>query len=261
MRTLTVFIFFNLLHCYIFSQTVPLFTQLGLKGNVKKVIEKEYYCEKNLQDIEATILVSKYSIQFYENNKVKNETFLHQGKAIQKNYSINGILESLYYEFSEDGKPELIDSFFYLQNGFIDKKIVFHFDNNGRYSPKKVYVPIQVYQYKYDEFFNIISIKHGYYDKKDFGFNGINPLLDPKIFNSNIEGLNESIWDEIPANETVSKNIETYDKTTNTSFRYSESFEEANFQYSYDNKNNWIKRISFSGSKPIRIQTRDILYY
>jgi hypothetical protein len=238
-----------------------------LKGKAKKVVERMYSAEKNLDETEAKELLNKFVVQFYENGVKKSETSFHEEDAVQYNYNIKGQIASIYFEFSDKMKPIIIDSSIYNGNNVLEKKATFLFDIHHRYGATDTWVETDTYKYNYSEYGDLTSIDHTYLEKSSdvpcvFC---IKPTLEEmyqlkeKVF-QNLE-FTSNVWSEIPYDETVSKQIAKTDKASDTTYRYSENKESIKLEYTYDSFKNWTKCVLFAGSVPFRIFLREISYY
>jgi hypothetical protein len=212
---------------------------LGMKGSVKKVIEKEYKAEEKMGEVEAVELISKATFSFYENGKIKNE-FFGKWYPIQNNYNKNGQLVSTYLEFSDNGDVLKMDSIFYNSNNLIEKKMIINLEKNGSDSKFEKYETKKCYQYKYSSNNDLVAID--YMDE----YNSIDnpPCYSCKeIHQSNLGSKRDYLNAKLE--EVIDNNWEKG---------------HVEFKYEYDQRNNWIKCIYIVGS-PFKIITREITYY
>jgi len=239
---------------------------MKIQGKVKRVTEKYFLPEKNLNEIEMKELLSKKIFTFYENGSLRAEIDF-KGGITQYNYSMDGQLISAYYDFNDEGIYQIIDSFAYNSSRILSKRSIYKLDNNNEYGPKGTWHPFSIYSYNYSEYGDLTSIDHiyntGNYYEPCVTCNDLTSLTISKYREDYYEKMEEAnnLWESIPSEDNISKRIDLPDRTRETRYRYSESKNQIKLEYIYDTNKNWTKCTIFAGSKPFRIIVREITYY
>jgi hypothetical protein len=140
----------------------------------------------------------------------------------------------------------------------LDKKIIFTQEPDSN----KV-VMIEQFKFSYDEFKNLTLVLHDYYletgDKASIISNGAISIGSLKLMNSLSESIlrtEQDLW-SVRSDEVINVYEDSY-QADHYGGHYKECLK---IQYSYDDQKNWIKKICYAGTNPVRIITRDLSYF
>jgi hypothetical protein len=232
--------------------------EANLRGKIKSVKSEKFYADEKFGEVVKTI-----KAEIDEDDEI--ETLFANSHVL---FDINGSLESIS-NFLSNGKlkhkivrEETVMNYFDASG---DLQFVVKFDN--------IHHPVESNIYSSDG--NLISkIKQKYNDKKQaiemntYDAQGVlqestsYTYENDRIESRKIARRQESYWsdsDFIEITENIKYN-EKSDMNERDIVQSSKTISQT-FEYIYDSKNNWIKRIQFTAGKPAYIIEREIEYY
>lgn len=232
-----------------------------IKYNSKGNKTEEIYCEKvkkgvihktfNYNDV-GQIFEIKY---YLSNGRLDYKEIYNYNSIGQKinciSYNLDGSLKEKYF-WKYDNLKNNIEFSKYYPNGSLRYKSVNQFDNLGNKIVEISYIGsgamFAKYVYGYDIKKNIVK-------KSIYGYN--NALYYDYTYDFDTNG------NLIYEFDSISQKINTYEYEKNDKVKANENGFIFSYEYSYDIKGNWIKRIEYRGEAkiPALITERLIEYY
>jgi hypothetical protein len=268
------------------AATVPnVIAMQSFKGNVKQKLQIPYAVETENGKITKREILSDYMGIFYE-----LYNFDQNGKTIQLEiYNPDGssqFTDQYSYEYDDNGAPVKRFSYF---NGTLEGVYLYQYDDNGNlleidkvnedeslqttvsyryndagyvtgeYSYASGYL-IYGHTYEYDGKGNKIEDKFNNYSgnhdsKTTYGYDDTGKIIEQTDY-AYAGGLlfhSEKYIYTYDDKGNVTKAITTYVEEERTTT--------ATYQYTYDEHDNWVQMIMFSGHKPVSLIERTLEYY
>jgi len=163
-----------------------------------------------------------------------------KGNLIEENsyYPDDSLKASYKYTNKYDNNDNLIEQNTYLSNGSLSWREIYTYDKNGKLIENNKYQ------------------SNGSFDNKDtfkYDNNGYLIEITRYLPDSSLYYKDRYIYDE--KGNPIERN---YDRPSDGKF--TTSFKDT-YQYDYDEKNNWIKKVHFKDKIPKHIIEREIKYY
>jgi hypothetical protein len=233
-------VIFQFAHSEILAQYIKNSGELWVKGNVKRLTEKQYTAKLEMDEVELGELTDKTMYQFYEDGKVKSISYSgsYDNGDFRYNYTKDGRLVSRSkktdydttldtIQYSPENRVTKISRKIKRREGSIEDGFVYNYTYNANGDITQIVESNDANEYS----------THPCFHCKE--------LYTPHIesftrFLSNSNELNDKIW--------------------------SQSYNRVTAEYQYDQKGNWIKCTYFyidnnKVKTPSVVLTREIVYF
>lgn len=249
-----IIIFLSLLcfSCFSDEEVMNDLKKNNLKGKVKSMEEAVYDVVEKDGEIEKSNLNWKHLIVY---NREGN-------KMMKKTYKLDGSVEDVYM-YKYDRKGRLIEELGTDAAGEYSTKMVYEYDDKGRMIEDNLWTPeyahpISTSTYEYDEKGMLTESIIWYTSKK-------NRVMWKYVYEYNDKGQ-ESVSKTYKEDGSLErKNIFEYNNKGDMISMVVESdrFDPSRhtYNYEYDEKGNWIRRIQTDQGEPYQIIERTIEYY
>ncbi len=222
----------------------------NIKGEVKTIRESSYNAVERFGKVEKGD----------EARRGKTLNFDSNGKLTEEDIYIGVSLSAkVIHHYDEQNKG--IESLIYNASGSLDSKAIYHYDNKNNNLDVIYYNSDGDFDYKFsykynDKGFN--TEEYLYVDEVNYSYK-ITYKYDNK--GKRIEKVKYKPSTSFQIRETYVND----DKGNNIqTFMYDSDgicFAKFTYKYEYDEKDNWIKQITYKDKKPVELTEREIEYY
>jgi len=280
---------------YCFCEELPFYQSLdnmGIKGKVKSIIEKETTVKGSRHDLIRKNVTSESKYEVISEDLVLIKKYNYLGVTSRFKYNSNHKVIEVTNTYSKNNNPAGQTKYYYDKNeilqyelvysrsGKLTDSIVFFYDNNNHSTIKK-HFDTSGFNFRTEEIWlnskekeiKKIQIIGNDNTRIIYNYDSTNVLLQEEKWYLN-EKLVHIILFEYNENGFLEKKIEKDEKgivSNISTYEYDiisglvisiKSGENiTSFEYNFDHNNNWIVKYEFFDDYPVKIIEREIEYY